>query len=218
MAIDKEQQNKIKKPNLANFFEHEVYIDINEEQYTLKLEYKDVEDIKGFLQEYAQNGYKVVLHAMNEIKFGYYNLNNSGEFTFADNHDFDEKYMLQLRIFNQKEEFLVQEDEVQGKYKIQRIVDNVDEKEFENEGHLVKATFLDDESPLFGECIKTDNIDENFKFLQEKGRKISLIIPCKEKAKHYALVTRSYINFDEKTGQAGIGYYRYLDIKPQEKK
>ena len=61
------------------------------------------------------------------------------------------------------------------------------------------------------------NINDNFVKLQESGRKISLIIPSEDRAKYYALVTRSYITFDEKTGQAGIGYYRYLDIRPQVK-
>lgn len=76
---------------------------------------------------------------------------------------------------------------------------------------------IDDASILFGERINDSKIKDGFAHLVESGRKISLIIPTNEQAKTYALVTRSYIDFDEKTGQAGIGYYRYLDIRPQTK-
>ena len=41
-----------------------------------------------------------------------------------------------------------------------------------------------------------------------------LVLPVAEQADEYKLLTRSYVQFDEKTGQAGYAYYRWLDIVP----
>ena len=120
-----------------------------------------------------------------------------------------------MRLFNQNEEILIKQDndDIDNNTYIARIIK--DSKEKKEQKQLVQV--IDDASILFGERINDSKIKDGFAHLVESGRKISLIIPTNEQAKAYALVTRSYIDFDEKTGQAGIGYYRYLDIRPQVK-
>jgi hypothetical protein len=39
-----------------------------------------------------------------------------------------------------------------------------------------------------------------------------MIVPVDELGEHYALKTRSYLSFDDETGQACFGYSRYLGI------
>lgn len=201
-------ENKSEK-KLENFFEKQEYLHIKKIN-SIKSEYKINTSLKDFLAQNAQGSYKVIWRAMNELKFGYYNRENSGDFTFYDNKVPNEKYLINLRLFNENEEIMIQKNGSQ--YTARIIKDNMDET-----GSAKKVRVVDDVSTLFGE-----RADRNLQFgifvkLKETGRKISMIIPTSDNAKYYALVTRSYITFDEKTGQAGYGYYRYLDIRPEVK-
>lgn len=207
--------NEGKKNLKESFFKQENYLTVQENIYSIKEEYTGIKNIQEFLNQYAKNQYKVVIHAVNEIKFGYYNLQADNNFTFADDKAIEEAYILQMRLFNQNEEILIKQDndDIDNNTYIARIIK--DSKEKKEQKQLVQV--IDDASILFGERINDSKIKDGFAHLVESGRKISLIIPTNEQAKAYALVTRSYIDFDEKTGQAGIGYYRYLDIRPQVK-
>ena len=49
--------------------------------------------------------YKVVAHFVNCVRFGYY---EAGKFTFADGAELEEKYLVQLRVFNAEEEVYLQ--------------------------------------------------------------------------------------------------------------
>ena len=49
--------------------------------------------------------YKVVAHFVNCVRFGYY---EAGKFTFADGAALEEKYLVQLRVFNAEEEVYLQ--------------------------------------------------------------------------------------------------------------
>lgn len=207
--------NEGKKNLKESFFKQENYLTVQENIYSIKEEYTGIKNIQEFLNQYAKNQYKVVIHAVNEIKFGYYNLQADNKFIFADDKASEEAYILQIRLFNPNEEILIKQDndDIDNNTYIARIIK--DSKENKEQKQLVQV--IDDASVLFGERINDSKIKDGFTHLVESGRKISLIIPTNEQAKMYVLVTRSYIDFDEKTGQAGIGYYRYLDIRPQEK-
>lgn len=207
--------NEGKKNLKESFFKQENYLTVQENIYSIKEEYTGIKNIQEFLNQYAKNQYKVVIHAVNEIKFGYYNLQADNKFIFADDKAIEEAYILQIRLFNPNEEILIKQDndDIDNNTYIARIIK--DSKENKEQKQLVQV--IDDASVLFGERINDSKIKDGFAHLVESGRKISLIIPTNEQAKMYVLVTRSYIDFDEKTGQAGIGYYRYLDIRPQEK-
>lgn len=198
---------------LKNFFKEENYLDTVENRYCLRKDYTDINNIREFLSQNAKNSYKVFLRAFNEIKFGYYNLENSGEFSFPYGEEFEEKYILELRLFNENEEILLQKNDDMSSYKARIIIDDVD-KDVKD---IQKIITVDDASTLFGKRTIDNRINGDFVKLKESGRKISLTIPSEHRAEYYALITRSYITFDEKTGQAGISYYRYLDIKPEVK-
>lgn len=196
---------------VKNFFEEENYLETVEGRYCLRKDYTSINNIQEFLRQNTKQVYKVVLHAVNEIKFGYYNLDDNKQFVFPDDDSIEEKYIIELRLFNENEEIYLLKDNEENCYKARIIKDNLNE----NEDNVQKITTIDDASTLFGKEIEDNSISSNFVKLKESGRKISLVVPSKDKATYYALVTRSYIIFDEKTGQAGIGYYRYLDIRPQ---
>lgn len=201
-------ENKSEK-KLENFFEKQEYLHIKRIN-SIKSECKIKTSLKDFLAQNAQGSYKVIWRAINELKFGYYNRENSSSFTFYDNVVPDEKYLINLRLFNEVEEIMVQKSGSQ--YTVRIIKDEeVTSKETNN------VQVVDDASTLFGERTDKNLQSSTFVKLKETGRKISMIIPTSDSAKYYALVTRSYITFDEKTGQAGYGYYRYLDIRPQVK-
>lgn len=193
-----------------NFFKEQEYLHINEIN-SIKYEEEIKISLKDFLAQKAQGCYKVIWRAVNELKFGYYNRENSGVFTFYDNIVPDEKYLLNLRLFNEDEEIMIRKDNFRC---IARIIKDDADEQTEK---VKKVQIVDDASTLFGERAKRQLASDIFVKLVEKGRKISMIIPTSDNAEYYALVTRSYITFDEKTGQAGYGYYRYLDIRPQVK-
>lgn len=201
-------ENKSEK-KLENFFEKQEYLHIKRIN-SIKSECKIKTSLKDFLAQNAQGSYKVIWRAMNELKFGYYNRENSGGFTFYDNKVPDEKYLINLRLFNEAEEIMIQKN---GSQYTARIIK--DEEVKSNE--IGNARVVDDASTLFGERTDKNLQSGIFVKLTEKGRKISMVIPTSDNAKYYALVTRSYISSDEKTGQAGYGYYRYLDIRPEVK-
>ena len=191
-----------------NFFAKQGYLQV-ENMYSLKKEEQTDKNLSEYLAEKAQGSYKVVWQAVNELKFGYYN--NNDKFIFADEITPSEKYGMHIRLFNNDEDILLQKDG--GKYNVRIIKDSINRQTDEDE--MVKV--VDDASTLFGERTEIKIDTKGFVRLVEKGRKISLTIPTQDTAKYYALVTRSYITFDTETGQAGYGYYRYLDIRPEVK-
>lgn len=143
--------------------------------------------------------YKVVAHFVNCVRLGYY---TSGKFIFADGADLKEKYLLQLRVFNAVEEVYLQKQGVG--YYLQYINDEAGKE---------AVPTVDSISQFFGHRIASK---EGFVELWEAGRKIKLVLPVAVAADEYNLLTRSYVVYDEKTGQAGYAYYRWLDIVPVE--
>lgn len=145
-----------------------------------------------------QGEYKVVAHFVNCVRFGYY---KNGQFIFADGASLEEKYLLQLRIFNNHEELYIQKRGAD--YYLQYIND---------ESGTKALLTVDSSSPFFGRRVAAA-LPEGFVELWEAGRKIKLVLPVADVAEKYKLVTRSYIQYDEQTGQAGYAYYRWLDIR-----
>lgn len=139
--------------------------------------------------------YLVAAWMVNELKLGYY---QNGMFYFSESDVVEEKYLLEIRIFNEHEEL----------YVVKR-----DDKFFtrlirEGSGEALKA--VDSTSIIFGK--KNAQLEAGFVKLVEKGRKISLVIPSSEDAEKYSLTTRSYIVVNNTTGQSGYGYYRWVRI------
>lgn len=122
--------NEGKKNLKESFFKQENYLTVQENIYSIKEEYTDIKNIQEFLNQYAKNQYKVVIHAVNEIKFGYYNLQADNNFTFADDKAIEEAYILQMRLFNQNEEILIKQDndDIDNNTYIARIIKDSKEK------------------------------------------------------------------------------------------
>ncbi len=141
--------------------------------------------------------YKVVAHFVNCVRFGYY---KQGSFYFADGCQLEENYLEQLRVFNMEAELYLQR---QGNaFYLQYIND---------QQGAAGVQAVDSSSQFFGHSVKGSFADGFIK-LWEAGRKISLLLPVAQQAEAYRLVTRSYVQYDEATGQAGYGAYRWLDI------
>lgn len=147
-------------------------------------------------RECCAEKFKLVALSVNKAVFGIYRL---GEIVFPLGAP-EEQYLLELRAFNENKEVYLRK---QGdKYLVRTIVDGSGED----------IDVVDAVSNLFGERIEASELAEGFVKLVEEGRKINVVIPAEVLANHYALKTRSYIECDEETGQAGYGYFRYVDI------
>ncbi len=137
------------------------------------------------------------------VIFGIY---ENGKITWAeDDKGISWKQFIEMRIFNDEEELYI------GKNKIRYIKDspadsNAPEKE--------TTEYVETRSRLWGEKYsKKPEPKPGFVFLQDKERQIRMTVPVTENSEYYELVLRSYIGYNEKTGQAGYAYYRYADIK-----
>lgn len=160
---------------------------------------QDIGSLDKLLGKFPIDG-QVIAHCMNELKFGTY---NGGKFIFADESALDEKYLLQLRIFNANQELLLQRDG--GVFQARYITDTPDDSGSQE--------YVDSSSPLFGDRDTAAKLPQGFVRLLESGRKIFMVIPADKMAKNYLLTTRSYITYDEKTGQAGYGFWRFVGIE-----
>ncbi len=179
-----------------SFFEQSPSLKIEKANTEVKHETGSLNEL---LSKFPIDG-KVIAHCMNELKFGLY---TGGKFVFADDSELDEKYLLQLRIFNSNQELLLQRDGdvFQARY----ITDTPDDNGSQE--------YVDSHSPLFGDRDTAAKLPQGFVRLVESGRKISMTIPADKTAKNYLLITRSYITYDEKTGQAGYGFWRFVSIE-----
>lgn len=151
--------------------------------------------------------YKVIAYCMNELLFGYY---KNGSFTFS-RETIDKKYLsrylMQMRIFNENEELLLQRDGAE--FRARYIADAA----IERNGYA-KTECVDSSSPLFGKP-DGENSRQGFVQLKEGGRKMRMTIPAEKGSSVYLLKTRSYIVYDDKTGQAGYGFWRFVSIGPK---
>lgn len=183
---------------MGNFFDEHV-LDISQ-LCSVKIE-KRLVDIEEFLNQ-LKGSFKVVAFCDNEVKLGRF---IDGRFRFADDSELDLEFLQELHLFNNDQELLFKRSGLG--FKLRSIEDNKGE---------VKIQCVDIKSNFFGDRVEY-NCDKGFAKLLEEGRKIRLVIPTDVDAEHYALKTRSYITYDEQTGQAGFGYYRYIDIVRSER-
>lgn len=174
--------------------------------YTNVNKYLSQDDLATILCQEATDKYTVIARNVHELKFGYYENNT---FNFPDNSELNPVYLLSLRLFNQNSEILVQK--VNSMYQVRIIQD----KEFISgeDDKYSEIEAVDNASTLFGK--RTGKLSNNFVHLADSGRKIKFIIPATNEADYYSLKTRSYITYDNETGQAGYGYYRYVSIQPE---
>lgn len=173
--------------------------------------YVKKEDHSGLFMEllaaFAPPKCLVLAHCVNELKFGRY---EQGVFHFADGKSIDEKYVMEIRLFNDNTEILLQKNG--SIFKARCIKESL--KDNPSEGYE-EHDYVDCASPLFGKRDK--DISPDFVHLTEKGRKIHITIPVDKTADYYKLKTRSYIGYDSETGQAGYVFWRYLGLEDYEK-
>lgn len=168
------------------------------------------------LQKHVTQGsvYTAMVVQKDKLLFGYF---DGKELTLSIEEAPRDKYIVEIRMFNDKEELLL--THVKGAYRIRCT------KELESGAE--KVEYLDNTSRLFGEVVKAE-VPYGFVKLYEVGRKISLTIPYMsaeqyyglreqgvkvEPEQYYWLVTRSYIeDASQVTGQSGFSGYRYVAI------
>lgn len=160
--------------------------------------------LKDILSPYEKSTYKVAVHEFNALRFAWY---QDGKFIFPDDEsvaieDFSLQYVLQLRFFNQDAEIWIQRRGDTFTYRV--IVDNDGGEEM---------SVVDSDSPLIGKV--TGAKSPSFLNVDDNERKLHRVIPASEPADDsypFVLTTRSYIVYDDETGQAGYGYSRYVDL------
>lgn len=153
--------------------------------------------IEDGLAKLKDGEFQVAAWMVNELKLGYY---ENGRFCFADGSNLEEKYLLELRVFNKQQELHLIKNE-------DRLCASII-----TDGYGDDVKSVDSTSVMFGKREEAVQLPSGFAKLIEEGRKISLVIPAKESAEKYMLTTRSYITYHGVTGQAGYGYHRWVEI------
>lgn len=157
-------------------------------------------ELEKILQEKFQNSQAVfVAWQIQNIIWGKY---DGGKIFLSENISPDVEFFLECRIFNENEELHLKK--IDGEFRGRYVRDEVGMGNF----------FADSFSRLWGEKISAEN---NFVNLLDAERKIFMKIPCDEtNAKYYGLLTRNYIDSDEKTGLSGYVDYRFVSIESAE--
>lgn len=145
--------------------------------------------------------FQVIARLSFTMLFGWY---KNGVLTFSTPIEIDDADVEEIRVFNDSAELLLQRR--RDVYWVRCITDKA--------GNDIAT--VDSTSCLFGK-ITDASVGEGFAELYEPGRKIRLVIPVNDAAKGdtYTITTRSYIQYDETTGQAGYGFSRYLAIRKE---
>lgn len=180
-----------------NFFNKKNVLETHSVHTTIK-EFSREDSLMDILSQETRDDYTAIIFLVNEIRIGRFEV---GTFTFQDDFTIDERFIVEVRLFNENQEIYARK--IGNKYYVRVLTDGKD-------GDLVEV--VDTKSNLFGDRDTNADLPEGYVRLIEDGRKIKMIVPVNELGKHYALRTRSYISFDGETGQAGFGYSRYLGI------
>lgn len=165
---------------------------------------QNFDSLQQCLKIIPEGNYQVAVYQINEMKLGYY---QNKTFTFSDGSVIDEKYFIEMRLFNKDSEIYILK--TASSYKIRIICDGASDGE--------NFTVTDSNSVIFGSRCETNNLPEGFVMVKEQGRKIRIVLPCAQKADNYAVTTRSYVTFDKDTGLSGYGFYRWVEIMPFER-
>lgn len=121
------------------------------------------------------------------------------KFLFPENVTVDAQDWLECRTFNAQEEFHLKRAEnfLRGRYV----------RDESGKGNF----FADSFARLWGEEISAA---DGFINLLDRERKLFMQVPCdKVGCKWYGLLTRNYIDSDEKTGLSGYVDYRFVSIE-----
>ncbi len=162
------------------------------------------EGLQQCLKIIPEGKYQVVVYQINEMKLGYY---QDKTFIFSDAGVIDEKYFIEMRLFNKDSEIYILK--TANNYKMRIICDSSSDGE--------DFTVTDSTSAIFGSRCETNDLPEGFVMVKEQGRKICIVLPCVQKADKYAVTTRSYVAFDQDTGLAGYAFFRWVEIMPFER-
>lgn len=148
------------------------------------------EEILVVARQYIHEESFVIAWFNQRVTFGKY---LDGTIIWAEGLSFDVKQFQELRIFNEKEEFYL-------KGKNWRYLSDEQGEDIE---------YVDSYSRFWGE--KQDET-QGFVLLEDKGRKLKMVVPNVGEGNYYELYLRSYVGYDSETGQAGYTAYRYLKI------
>ena len=126
---------------------------------------------------------------------------NGSRIRWSDDSKFDGTNIIEVRIFNTKEEIYVKylNDELVG-YHV---------KDGGSGEAALNIQYVDSIQPLFGEPAHSE---DGFVTLADAGRKMKQTVPTTHTGKRLGLLTRNYVTPSHTTGQAGYSQYRYVDI------
>ena len=156
----------------------------------------NLQEIQDLLQEKLQQAATVVIWQANAILFGKW---EKGTLQFAHNQAVIYNLIQEIRAFSENAEIHLVK---QGNILTGRYIED---------GIGIKSEAVDSIARLWGEKVTSDAV--GFVKLLDKTRKISLYIPVEDNNhQYYGLVTRSYIGYDDSTGQAGYKDYRLVKI------
>lgn len=155
--------------------------------------------IEELCREYMpESSAKAVAWLNHCVVFGIY---ENGTITWGEDRNLSVEQFIEIRIFNDNEELYI------GKSKIRYIKDfQVDSNTPEKE----TMEYVESRSRLWGK--KTTESKQGFVVLHDEERQIRMTVPFAGNSEYYELVLRSYIGYNEETGQAGYAYYRYANI------
>lgn len=146
---------------------------------------------------------KVILWAVNEVKWGYYKDNI---FTFSDGtHEIDLRFLQEMRIFNETEELKIVK---QNNHILYRYIND-------QSSEALNYEYTDSTSKLIGIKVDDINVPVGFTPLLDKGRKLLQIIPFDTIKSECFLTTRNYIGYLDNY-QASYIDYRYVLITDEE--
>ena len=162
---------------------------------------KDLQEegsVLDIIPRYIQGKADVVIWQRQQVIFGIF---DAQVLQLAGGKTFEEEQTLEIRIFNEREELHLWRCSTgyEGRYVM--------------DGQGEKQSYVDCLSRLWGH---TTAYDGTFAVLTDEERFLKLTVPCREKAGYYGLVTRNYIEADDKTGQAGYSDYRFVRIQAAE--
>lgn len=156
--------------------------------------------LKDYLGKQGVASATVVLWTVNEIVWGTW---QEGIFLMVNEENFDFDKILELRIFNEKEELHLWKAK-------KRLVGR-----FLRDAGNEPSEYVDAISRFWGEHVHAENAWK----LEDIPRKLEMHLPKQDaEANYYGLVTRNYVECNKVTHQAGYADYRFVAIAPADVK
>lgn len=156
-------------------------------------------DLQNKLQELGIQEGLMILWQVNSINWGTW---KDGQFHY-DGPAPKDSLVLELRVFNEQEELhlLKKGGSFEGRYR--------------KDGEGKEAEYIDSASKFWGKKAERQDTAKGFVCLIDKDRKLRMSIPAiTADAETYALETRSYVEINKQTAQAGYADYRFKAILP----